>query len=134
MKPYQLHIQTPHGSSQIEADNWDDLTLLVPAEIATIITSQTSLDPAVRLDAAARAVLKVYRKRCSRNKKTGLNESTVAKAGLELDVIKLYLQRFTIDQAVTWIKNTHDITTSNSALGRYWCELNSLAIHYFRDF
>lgn len=130
VKDFWLHLVTPQGNCKLQADSWDDLVLMLPSEIRTIIIAEISPDPAVRLDAAARAVQRIYSKKF---RPTAKNQTRIAMACLELDLIKCYLQRMMILEAVEWMKRERRFDTSKTSVGRYWMNLQSLKINDLRS-
>lgn len=64
--------------------------------------------------------------------KTCNNQTLIARAGLELDLIECYLKGMTILSVVDWMKTERNFTTSKSVVGRYWVKLRSVEAYKYR--
>ena len=75
------------------------------------------------IDSAAKQALAAYHIARRRRSHTSLN-----RAGVELDVIKCYLQDMTIAQIVKWLEVNKNVAISSSSIGRFCTTLFRLGI------
>ncbi|MBW8017140.1 MAG: hypothetical protein FVQ82_13220 [Planctomycetes bacterium] len=136
---YRLTFKTPYGCYQIEADSAARLILLSSPKttmmVETLIGSESefALGLAIRevlrpcdgseeedynLDIAAKEALAIYYKNKGKPARHS-HGSTIYGAGVELDLIKCYLQDMTAKQIIEWLKNNRSFDTNSSTVGRY---------------
>ena len=73
------------------------------------------------LDMAARDALRAYKAIVSHNRTQ--QATSIAKAGCELDLIRCYLQGFSIKQTLEYLRINCGLKSSMSGVGRYWTVL-----------
>lgn len=123
-KAYTCTFRTPEGNHEIEADSWGCLASMVLSEVSRMIAVCAPSKPEVGLEARAKAMLEVYQERFARQGNRPC--SPIASAGLELDLIKCYLQGMCADKTVAWFKKHKNFKTSLSSVGRYWARFSTL--------
>lgn len=127
-KLYWLIYETPQGRCHVEADTADAFENMVSAKLTRILGPQKRLE-GLSLDNAAKETLRIYRAKFNYCR-IHQSKTSLAKAGVELDVIKCYLRDMTIMQTVEWIQKNRAIKISKSAVGRYRVTLlNKLRIY-----
>jgi len=121
---YRFLIETPEISCDVHTNNFSNFLCMVLEQLAKAVNykgNQTFVDG---LDIKAQKVLEIYRLKINR----GRCHSRLATAGLELDVIKCYLQGMTLAQTLEWLKQNRQFIGSDTALGRYWRNFRTLGI------
>ena len=119
-KAFCCTFTTPEGTQHFEADTWGCLVGMLSSLIAVAEIAEIPGD----LNGAAKAVLVMYRQYFwyASNRQ----RSQIAKAGMELDLIKCYLRDLTVAQTVRWFEENTGFKTSESAVERYWLRFRSL--------
>jgi len=122
---YRVTITTPFGHGEVEADTWENLLELLPTRIAGALVCTKTPEQRIGIDEASRLVLGAYKRKY---KFPGNSRPRLEIAGFELDVVKCYLKKMTIQQTVSWLKHWHNYSTSKTAVGRYFTRLNNVEI------
>ena len=120
---FRLTVETPKGKCEVRADTWPDLLRLMPSDVSQVLAPAVATARKLNVNAAAQAALDVYRQT-----DRGFGPSSFEVAGLERDLIKCYLRRLTIADAVQWMKDHREFTTSNSSVARYWARLRKQGV------
>jgi hypothetical protein len=121
---YRFLIETPEISCDISTNSFSSFLCTVFEQLAKAVNSKGNQIFVSDLDVRAQEVLEFYRSKIKR----GRCHSRVATAGLELNVIKCYLQGMTLTQTLEWLKQNRQFVGSDSALGRYWRNFHALGI------
>jgi len=121
---YRFLIETPEISCDVHTDKFSNFLCMVFEQLAKAVNFKGNQTFVGDLDVKAQEVLELYGSKIKR----GPCHSRVAIAGLELDVIKCYLQGMTLAQTLKWLKQNRRFTGSDSALGRYWQKFRMLGI------
>jgi hypothetical protein len=118
--PYSLTIKTPSGEVHAEAETWDELAKFMPASLEKVIGSST-IDEA--FESRVNALYTAFKKRF-----IGVpsRPTSIESHGLEIDLVRCFLKRMTICQAVNWLEIHKSFKTSMSVVGRYWKRFFSL--------
>jgi len=121
---YRFLIETPEISCDVHSNNFNSFLCMVFEQLSKLMNSQKNQPFVDSLDIKAQDTLELYRSKI----KCGQCRSRVTRAGLELDVIKCYLQGMTIAQTCEWLKQNRQFISSDAALGRYWRNFRTLGI------
>ena len=121
---YRFLIETPEISCDVHTNKFNDFLCMVFEQLAKAVNSKGNQTFVKDLDVKAQEALELYRSKIKR----GRCRSHVATAGLELDVIKCYLQGMTLAQTLEWLKQNRQFIGSDTALGRYWRNFRTLGI------
>lgn len=148
---FRLSLETPYGCHEIAADSMTKLIVLTSPETTKVIASLLSAasqdvlkvalehllnvhaateQPGYDLEILAKAALVEYRE--GERLRNPRKQTAIAEAGLELDVIKCYLQRMYAREIIAWLKEEKGFVTSMSAVGRFTAKLRMLKIHPIR--
>ena len=126
-KPYKINYESPEVNVQAEADTFGALKSVVAYKLTALVSKRVNLD-GLTLDEAAIKALSALNE--SRNEHRRYNPNTnIARAGVEVDVVRCYLQRMTIDQIVSWLKRQRKFKASRSAVGRISSALNRIGVY-----
>lgn len=123
---YRFLIETPEISCDVHTNKFSEFLGMVFEQLAKAVNSKENQTFVSDLDIKAQEVLELYRSKIKR----GRHHSRVATAGLELDIIKCYLQGMTLAQTLEWLKQNRQFIGSDSALGRYWRNFRTLGIEF----
>lgn len=126
-RKYRLEYESPHGKCRAEADSLVELVGMVSERVAMMITPEISIE-GLGLDDAAKEVLRVYKMLCKTRNKRRYRATSLAQAGVELDVIRCYLQNMTIDNIIEWLNLHKKTSLSKSAVGRFCTALFRLGV------
>ncbi len=129
---YCLSIATPQGTNVFKGNQWDSLSRLVSGDITRLVAARASDNQGEDLDTMAGEVLKVFKAYYSYPKRWC--RSRIAVEGLELDLVKCFLQGLTISETVKWFKTHKGFKTSKTAVGRYWEVLHRIGIEPMGSF
>lgn len=121
---YHFLIETPEINCDVHTNNFSNFLGMVFEQLAKAVNSPGNQTFVSDLDVKAQEALELYRSK----RKPGRYHSRVATAGLELDVIKCYLQGMTLAQTLEWLKQNRQFIGSDTALGRYWRNFRTLGI------
>jgi hypothetical protein len=112
--PFTIHVKTPFGETRIEAGTWEGLVKLMPASVEQAMPGGVQ-DEA--FEARVKALYEAFKKRF-----IGVPSRTtsIETHGLEVDLVRCFLRRMTICQAVNWLENHKSFKTSKTVVGRYW--------------
>lgn len=124
VEKYRFLIETPEISCDVHTNNFSNFLCMVFEQLVKAVNSKGNQPFVGDLDVKAKESLELYRSKIKR----GRCHSRVATAGLELDVIKCYLQGMTIAQTLEWLKKNRQFIGSDSAIGRYWKNFCTLRI------
>jgi hypothetical protein len=94
------------------------LSYLVSGDIARIVAGGMTPITTDNIDVVARKVLKVFEAYFRHRKR--LYRSRLTQVGLELALVKRFLQGLTISETIKWLKAHKGFRISKSAVGRYW--------------
>ncbi len=149
---FKLSLEVPYGCYEIAANSMTKLIALVSPKTTRIMASllraesedvlkvalEHLLDvhaateqPGYDLEILAKAALVEYREN-ERQQSNHYIQTAIAKAGLELDVIKCYIQGMYGREIIAWLKTERDFTVSMSAVGRFTAKLRTLRIYPIR--
>jgi hypothetical protein len=118
--PYIIHIKTPSGEARIGADTWEGLVKLMPASIEQAMPGGVQ-DEA--FEARVNALYTAFKKKYNCDSRC---PSPIETHGFEGDLVRCFLRRMTIMQAVNWLENSKSFKVSRAAIGRYWTRFSSL--------
>jgi superfamily II helicase len=121
---YRFLIETPEISCDVHTNTFSNFLCMIFEQLAKAVNSKENQTFVSNLDIKAQEALELYRSKIKR----GRCRSRVAAAGLELDVIKCYLQGKTIAQILEWLKQNKQFVGSKAALGRYWRNCHTFGI------
>jgi len=121
---YRFLIETPEISCDVHTDKFSNFLGMVLEQLVKAVNSKGNQTFVGDLDVKAQETLELYRSKIKR----GRCRSRVVTAGLELDIIKCYLQGMTLAQTLEWLKQNRQFVGSDSALGRYWQKFRMLGI------
>jgi hypothetical protein len=121
---YRFLIETPEISCDVHTDKFSNFLCMVLEQLVKAVNSKGNQTFVSDLDVKAEEALELYRSKV----KCGHHHSRVTTTGLELDVIKCYLQGMTLAQTLEWLKQNRQFVGSDSALGRYWQKFRMLGI------
>jgi hypothetical protein len=122
-RPYKLNLKTPSGECSACAETLDGLVEVSPLSLR--VGEQDVKTDSQKMEQAARALYAKYLE--ARKNKGRTPPTNIWRAGCELDLIRCYLSGTTIPEAVEWLKKNKNVSTSRSAIGRYWQLLNTIS-------
>ena len=130
-KEYSLIYETPVGAIHAEADTLLQLRGLVRDQIAAMLMPVNELGN-MSLDAAAKRVLSLYRNPRG-DRKLHNDRTRIAQEGVELDVIRYYLQDMTLAGIMERVMQSKNVSISESSVWRFCRSLRLLGVKPLRD-
>ena len=124
-RPYKLTLETPTGEYSLDGESLLDIMLQVLPVLAARLDNYLSRTTTVNALELALQTLNIHKAKQSRGPQT----TSVAQAGLELQLIECYLRGMRIMETVQWMKTEKRFDISKSAVGRYWVRLRRLGIY-----
>ncbi len=117
---YSLTIKTPRAGCEAKGETEESLI-----QVVRILKCSTG-DVEVRSVAHAQdEVEELVRK--ARGTYTRVTHTTLAKADIEADVARCFVEGMTLETALAWLKENRSFTGSRSAVGRYYRRLFTVA-------
>jgi hypothetical protein len=110
VEKYRFLIETPEISCDVHTNNFSNFLCMIFEQLAKAVNSKGSQTFVSDLDVKTQEALELYRSKTKR----GRCRSHVATAGLELDVIKCYLQGMTLAQTFEWLKQNRRFIGSDT--------------------
>lgn len=125
-RDYKFNFSIPGGTCKASASSPDELAMLLPAGIVNGLQPKEQQESPC-LESVARDALELLRSHML-EVRGRVGHTVLSRAGLELDLIKCYLQGMTIGESVNWLENNCAFEGSKSAVGRYWKYLREIQI------
>lgn len=120
---YSLIYCSPIGRIEAEADNFEELSTMIPERLVDLLSPELIQD----IDGVAKLSLNTYRRSRFLIHKVP-QKTSLEKFGLELDVIKCFLNGLSIMQTLNHIVANNGIRLSASSIGRFFCDLRRFGI------
>jgi hypothetical protein len=121
---YKIRLEVRGRTSEFGADSVAELFYIFSTELfrLDVLTSQVNIqnksnEKQDENTAAQRLIDQYYVKF---NKMDNRSDTSIFRAGKEIELAKCYLARMTVKKTVGWLKKEEDFKTSESAVGRYW--------------
>jgi hypothetical protein len=126
-KGYRIRFETPGSKCNIEADSIAELESVVPARFAGMFGGQGKTKTAetseiANIDEAAKEMSRKYTAYVGEHRRRR-SHSIVKQTGVELDVIRCYMQGMPDRDIIDWLKQNKSVTISSSAVGRFLADL-----------
>jgi hypothetical protein len=123
---YYLIYETPFGKIHAEADTLRQLRSIVSDQVAAMLMPVNELDN-MSLDDAAKRVLRLYRNQPG-DRRLHNERTRIAQEGVELDVIRYYLQDMTFAEILDRLMRTKNVSIGASSVGRFCRSLRLLGV------
>ena len=123
--PYELTLRTPTGEYSLDGESLLDIMLQVLPVVAARLDNYFSRTTTVNATQLALQALNLHKAKQSRGPQT----TSVAQAGLEIQLVGCYMRGMRIMETVQWMKTEKKFDISKSAVGRYWVKLRRLGIY-----
>lgn len=130
-RQYSLIYETPFGAIRAEADTLRQLRSIVSEELAAMLMPVNEL-ASMSLDDAAKRVLRLYRNPRG-DRKLHNDRTRIAQEGVELDVIRYYLQDMTLAAIMKRVMQSKNVSISESSVWRFCRSLRLLGVKPLRD-
>jgi hypothetical protein len=130
-RQYSLIYETPFGAIRAEADTLRQLRSIVSEELAAMLMPVNEL-ASMSLDDAAKRVLRLYRNPRG-DRKLHNDRTRIAQEGVELDVIRYYLQDMTLAGIMKRVMQSKNVSISESSVWRFCRSLRLLGVKPLRD-
>jgi len=130
-RQYSLIYETPFGAIRAEADTLRQLRSIVSDQVAAMLMPVNELGT-MSLDDAAKRVLRLYRNPRG-DRKLHNDRTRIAQAGVELDVIRYYLQDMTLAAIMKRVMQSKNVSISESSVWRFCRSLRLLGVKPLRD-
>lgn len=122
-RPYKLNLQTPLGECEAAADTMPALVEITPRGLFGGLIKRGSCQEG-KLDIVARDLWASFLECCKADRKA--QHTKLSRSNCELDLMKCYLQDMTIEETVEWLEINREVSSSSSAIGRYWSVLRQI--------
>lgn len=125
-RQYRLIYETPFGAIRAEADTLRQLRSIVSDQVAAMLMPVNELGN-MSLEDAAKRVLRLYRNQPG-DRKLHNERTRIAQEGVELDVIRYYLQDMTFAEIMERLMRTKKVSISESSVCRFCRSLRLLGV------
>jgi len=126
-RPYKLQLQTPLGECEAAADTMPGLVEITPRGLfgEALDSTKTDLD---KLDIVSRDLWAAFLETLKNKRR--VYKSSIRKENCELDLMRCYLQGFSVEGTADYLSGISGSPISHSAVGRYWKVLNNIGPNF----